>query len=186
MSLQRCSCAASSAFEPIGDGRHFLKCKKCNVRLQIHDRIRDVLILMTKTAGLGPLREPMGVLPDDTGERPADLLIPNWSVDGVEFTTHAVDFTCSLSDSSWNGLNSTQRALRATKIGVAGEAAEEKKRANQGAVREQQRRGNSDPMSLRCSKQERSIFGQSPWRATVFPLRVFRILLTMSVTQRKT
>ncbi len=117
-------------------------------------QVLDTLILMCKTAGLATRREPMGVLDDDTEERPADFLIENWTVDGVEFSTHAVDLTCPLSDSSWNGLSAAARTYRAKTVGVAGLAAEKKKRINVGTSAEQRHRENSDPMSVRCRKRE--------------------------------
>ena len=76
--------------------------------LRIHDTLRDVLILMVRSADLTVQREPHDLLKEGTEDRPADLFIMGWEVDGVTHRDHAVDLTCPLVDTlgmvsrSWN------------------------------------------------------------------------------------
>ena len=43
-----------------------------------HNHIRDAIFKATVEAGLGPVREPDGLLPG-SDDRPADVLIPIWT-----------------------------------------------------------------------------------------------------------
>ena len=73
---QYCSCIKGKyKAKPIGDGRHFRRCRYHNVMTRIHDTIRDLLHLMARSAGLMSIREPNGLLPDCQIERPADWFI---------------------------------------------------------------------------------------------------------------
>jgi hypothetical protein len=154
MALQRCSCTKGNGAALIEDGRHFRKCKKSNVMLQVHDRVRDSLILMCKAAGLTTRREPSEVLLDNPDERPGDLVIENWTVPKVQYSRHAIDVTCPLADSSWRGLPPAQRDKRSGSVGVAALAGEAAKSTNIGTVADRAHRGNTLTMTQRCHRHE--------------------------------
>ena len=59
-------------------GDHAISCGIGGERIARHNHVRDALFQTAVTAGLGPVREPDGLLPD-SDDRPADLLIPFWS-----------------------------------------------------------------------------------------------------------
>ena len=69
-------------------GDHAISCGIGGERIARHNHVRDALVQSAVQAGLGPTREPDGLLPG-SDDRPADLLIPFWS--GGRDT--AIDFT---------------------------------------------------------------------------------------------
>ena len=69
-------------------GDHAISCGIGGERIARHNHCREALIQTAQQAGLGPIREPEGLLPG-SDDRPADLLIPHWS--GGRDT--ALDFT---------------------------------------------------------------------------------------------
>jgi hypothetical protein len=153
--LQYCSCIHGiQVAHPIGDGRHFRRCRKHNVMARIHDTIRDLLHMMARAAGLTSVREPRGLLPDCEDERPADWFITGWSVPGVEESKHALDLTCPLADSGWDNLILAVKTERAMVVGSAGVNSEYKKSAKVGSQAEQRARGNAESMEARCKQQQ--------------------------------
>ena len=69
-------------------GDHAISCGIGGERIARHNHCRDALFQAAQQAGLGPSREPDGLLPG-SDDRPADLLIPFWT--GGQDT--ALDFT---------------------------------------------------------------------------------------------
>ena len=93
--LQTCVCQKPTILPfPLGNGRHFRRCKKQNTILKVHDTLRDLLILMCKAAGLTVRREPHGLLSDNPEEKPSDLLIKDWTIEGIANTRHAIGLMC--------------------------------------------------------------------------------------------
>ena len=150
ISLQSCEC--STAIDPptLKDGRHFRRCKKNNTVLKVHNTMRDLLIVMTKAAGLTVRREPHGLLRDNKEEKPADPCIVDLTIDGIAHTRHAIDLTCPLSDSSWSSLTVAEKRARADKVGTAGLAREEHKKEKIGDHASQLLRDNDLTMEARC------------------------------------
>ena len=99
--------------ESIDDGRHFRRCRRHNVMGRVHDTIRDLLHMMSRAAGFTSVKEPFGLLADSYHDRPADWLISGWHVPGISETTHAIDLTLPLTDSSWTTLNNDVQNERA-------------------------------------------------------------------------
>ena len=58
--------------------------------------MRDILIRMCASAGLSVRREPKRLLPDEPEIRPGDLVVSDWTIDGIQQTTHALDFTAPM------------------------------------------------------------------------------------------
>ena len=69
-------------------GDHAISCGIGGERIARHNHCRDALIQAAQQAGLGPSREPDGLLPG-SDDRRADLLIPYWT-NGMDT---ALDFT---------------------------------------------------------------------------------------------
>ena len=69
-------------------GDHAISCGIGGERIARHNHVRDALLQVAVQAGLGPTKEPDGLLPG-SDDRPADVLIPFWS--GGRDT--ALDFT---------------------------------------------------------------------------------------------
>ena len=69
-------------------GDHAISCGIGGERIARHNHVRDALLQVAVQGGLGPIKEPDGLLPG-SDDRPADLLIPFWS--GGRDT--AIDFT---------------------------------------------------------------------------------------------
>jgi hypothetical protein len=149
ISEQTCSCG-----QAIGDGRHFRKCRKQNGMLRLHDCMRDTLIQMCQSAGLHTTREPRQLLRDSEHDRPADLYIQNWSIEGMRFRKHAVDLTFPLVDSRWESLSAAEKTLRAKRVGVTAETRANTKRNEVGSAAEQHERGNSATMTERCRTED--------------------------------
>jgi hypothetical protein len=120
---------------------------------RIHDTIRDILHMMCRAAGLTCVKEPLGLLPDNVIERPADLYITRWSLKGSPQTNHSVDLTCPLADSKWDSISLATKSERATVVGATGVASEIAKCNNVGTVPEQRARGNNLTMAARCKQQ---------------------------------
>ena len=59
-------------------GDHAISCGIGGERIACHNHVRDALLQTAVQAGLGPTKEPDGLLPG-SDDRPADLLIPFWS-----------------------------------------------------------------------------------------------------------
>jgi hypothetical protein len=53
---------------------------------------------MHASAGLSVRREPKRLLPDEPEIRPGDLVVCDWTIDGIQKTTHALDFTAPMPD----------------------------------------------------------------------------------------
>ena len=139
--------------QPIGDGRHFRRCRRHNVMTRIHDTIRDLLHLMATAAGLASVKEPLGLLRDNPDERPADWYINGWKTKSSRHTKHAMDLTLPLSDSAWDSLTNAVKHERATMVGATGRRAELTKKEKVGSVGEQTARGNDDTMNDRCERE---------------------------------
>jgi hypothetical protein len=58
--------------------------------------MRDILIRMCASAGLSVRREPKRLLPDEPEIRPGDLVVSDWTIDGIQQTTHALYFTAPM------------------------------------------------------------------------------------------
>jgi hypothetical protein len=154
IALQYCGCIpASRARYPILDGRHFRRCRYYNVMARIHDTIRDFFFMMVRAAGLTAVKEPLGLLPDNPDDKPADIYITGWKIPGIEETNHAMDFTCPLSESMWDSITLEVKKERATVVGAMGMDAENRKRDNVGTPTEQRARGNTSTMIVRCRDQ---------------------------------
>jgi hypothetical protein len=148
ISEQICSCG-----QAIGDGRHFRKCRKQNGLLRLHDTMRDTLITMCLSAGLHTTREPRQLLQDSDHDRPADLFIQNWSVEGMQYRKHAVDLAFPLVESRWAALSAADKTLRAKRVGITAELRAQTKRNETGSAAEQRERGNCASMTERCRKE---------------------------------
>jgi len=151
ISLQNCNCGTTQRPGPVvGDGRHFRKWIKSNVIMRIHDLMRDEIVKMCKAAGLTAVREPAGLLRDNSQERPADIFIWDWKVEGVRESKFAIDFTCPLIDSNWGNLSQAVRSKRASTVGVLGREKEQAKRDKVGTPAEQAERRNGKTIQERC------------------------------------
>ena len=144
----RCTCGAH-----IDGGRHFRKCKVRGGIMRVHDAVRDQLHKMFKSAGLLSSKEPKYLLPDNANDRPADNLVQDWVIPREPFTTHAIDVTLPLPDSSLRWISSQERCLRASTVGHLAEKATQRKRDDTGTPTERQFRGNSATMQERCRLQ---------------------------------
>ena len=113
----------------------------------------EELITMCKSAGLAVAREPEGLLRDNGQDRPADLFIWDWPVQGIQQTKHTIDFTAPLADSKFAKLNLADSELRASTVGVVARAAEQRKRDYFGYEEEQRTRGNAATMQERCRRE---------------------------------
>ena len=59
-------------------GDHAVSCAIGGERISKHNHVRDAIFKAAVEAGLGPVREPDGLLPG-SDDRPADVLIPIWT-----------------------------------------------------------------------------------------------------------
>ena len=59
-------------------GDHAISCAIGGERISKHNHVRDAIFKAAVEAGLGPIREPDGLLPG-SDDRPADVLIPIWT-----------------------------------------------------------------------------------------------------------
>ena len=59
-------------------GDHEIGCGGNGDRIARHNNLGDVLFNATQSAALGPRKEALGLVPN-SGARPADILLPNWS-----------------------------------------------------------------------------------------------------------
>ena len=59
-------------------GDHAISCGIGGERIARHNHVRDAIFQTAVQAGLGPVREPAGLLPG-SDDRPADVLIPFWT-----------------------------------------------------------------------------------------------------------
>ena len=116
--------------------------------------MRDLLIRMCTSAGLAVKREPERILPDEPTIRPGDLVVQDWTIDGIQHTTHAVDFTSPMSDGGWRGLSRAKKQERSLKVGVRAIEKEQEKRDNLGEPDAQIERGNSYTMQERCQRAQ--------------------------------
>ena len=85
--------------------------------------------------------------------RPGDLYITDWTLEGILQVNHAIDFTSPSVDSGWSRLTVAEKTLRAVKPGVAAQRKEEAKRGHVGTAEAQEARGDSLPMTERCRQQ---------------------------------
>jgi hypothetical protein len=148
LSDQVCSCG-----QEVGDGRHFRRCGKQNGMSRLHDSLRDNVINMCQAAGLHTTREPRQLLRDSEHDRPADLFIQNWSVEGLPYRKHAIDLTFPMAESRWDALPTAEKTRRAKRVGATAEARAATKRNEKGTAAEQRERQNSATMTERCRKE---------------------------------
>ena len=134
----------------IGKGRHFRKCNISNGVMRIHDTMRDTMLNMVTSAGLTAYREPMNLLRDSDLERPADIFITNWRIEGIHLQRHAIDCSFPLVDSAWIHLSKAEQEKRATVTGWVANQKSLTKRNKVGSAQEQVARGNSATMQERC------------------------------------
>ena len=157
--IQPCATGISSIFcncpthPRVGTGRHFRICCKSGKFTRLHDAIRDVILQMSRAAGLTATREPRGLLPDEPDIRPADVCIHDWTIDGIRHRKHAVDFTAPTTEGRWATLTAAGKEKRASSVGSAALDAEARKRAHRGTPAEQTARGNDFTMQERCHRQ---------------------------------
>ena len=59
-------------------GDHTMSCAHGWERIAKHNHLRDAVYGAAVQAGLGPLKEPAGLLPG-SDKRPADVLLPGWT-----------------------------------------------------------------------------------------------------------
>ena len=128
------------------------------LRRRLHAANRPLLLYQSccscKAAGLTVMSEPRGLLDDNIEERPADLYITGWRIDGTELLNHAVDVTTPLCDSMWAAATAVQRLERTSTVGSVGRAAEIRKCVNVGSAADQRARGNTRTMSERCRRND--------------------------------
>jgi hypothetical protein len=127
----------------LGDsnGRHPRKYPKGNSKTIVHDTMRDLLIRMCVSAGLSVRREPKRLLPDGPDIRPGDLVVYDWTVDGIQYTTRALNFTAPMPDGGWRGLSRAKKEARSLKAGVRAVEKEQGKCDNPGEPEAQAERG---------------------------------------------
>jgi len=151
ITLKKCNFGTARRPGPVvGNGRHFRKCLKSNVIMLIHDVMRDDIVRMCKTAGLTVVREPQGLLRDNSLDRPADIFVWDWKIEGIQESKHAIDPTSPLIDSSWYDISQANRLKRASTVGILGRQKEQAKRDNVGTPGEQAERRNGNTMQERC------------------------------------
>ena len=92
--------------------------------------MRDPLIRMCVSAGLSVRREPKRLLPDEPDIRPGDSVVYDWTIDGIQHTTRALDFTAPMPESGWRGLSRAKKEARSLKVGVRAVEMEQRKRDN--------------------------------------------------------
>ena len=116
--------------------------------------MRDLLIRMCVSAGLSVRREPKRLLPDEPDIRPGDLVVYDWTIDGIQHTTHALDFTAPMPDGGWRVLSRAKKEARSLKVGVRAVEMEQRKRDNPGEPEAQAERGNTYTMQERCRRAQ--------------------------------
>jgi hypothetical protein len=118
----------------IGNGRHFRLCTRTsrNIQTQFHNKMRDELILLCRSAGIPTLKEPLNLIPDDPFLRPGDLYIPHWTLDGQIHSRHAIDFTAPSIDRTWDSISLLEKDRRSSTAGVMASLAVKDKLAHKG------------------------------------------------------
>jgi hypothetical protein len=153
ISLLRCNCKEKYV---LGDsnGRHLRECSKGNSETIFHDTMRDILIRMCASAGLTVRWEPKRLLPDEPEIRPGDLVVSDWTIDGIQQTTHALDFTAPVTDGGWRGINRAKKEECSLAVGVRAIEKEQGERDNPGEPEAQAARGNTYTMQERCRRAQ--------------------------------
>ena len=116
--------------------------------------MRDLLIRVCVSAGLSVRRKPKRLLPDEPDTRPGDLVVCDWTIDGIQHTTHALDFAAPMPDGIWRGLSRAKKEARSLKVGVRAVEMEQGKRDNPGEPEAQAERGNTYTMQERCRRAQ--------------------------------
>jgi hypothetical protein len=80
--------------------------------------MRDILIRICASAGLSVRREPKRLLPGEPEIRPGDLVMCDWNIDGIQQTTHALDFTAPVPHGGWRGPSRAKKEARSLTVGV--------------------------------------------------------------------
>ena len=136
------------------NGRHCRSCSKTDTSTYFHDGVRDELNLFCRAAGLPSRIETPGLLPDERDLRPADIDVPDFTIDGIVHTRHAIDFTGPIVESGWQSLSHAARLERASVVGVKAKKSVLDKRNNRGSVASQEIRGNAYTMQERCRRNQ--------------------------------
>jgi hypothetical protein len=145
-----CNC---NSHKSIKNGRHFRLCRLA-AKGTFHDKMRDELLSMCRSAGVPTIKEPTNLLPDEPLTRPGDLFIPCWTINDSVFTKHAIDFTAPSVDSAWETLSRPEKLRRTTTTGTMANFAVNSKLSNKGrTIQERALRGNSLSMASRCNQQ---------------------------------
>ena len=99
-------------------------------------------------------REPKRLLPDEPEIRPGDLVVSDWTIDGIQQTTHALDFTAPMIDGGCRGLSRAKKEEHSLTVGVRATEKEQGKRDNPGEPEAQAARGNTYTMQGRCRRAQ--------------------------------
>ena len=78
----------------------------------------------------------------------------DWTIGGIQQTTHALDFTAPMPDGGWRGLSRTRKEERSLTVGVRAIEKEQEKRENPGEPEAQTARGNTYTMQERCRRAQ--------------------------------
>jgi hypothetical protein len=119
-----------------------------------HDAMRDLLIRVCVSAGLSVRREPKRLLPNGPDIRPGDLVVHDWTIDGIQHTTRASDFAAPMPDGGWRGLSRAKKEARSLKVGVRAVENGQGKRDNPGEPEAQADRGNTYTMQGRYRRAQ--------------------------------
>ncbi len=145
-----CNCRPHTSIQ---NGRHFRLCLLAP-KGNFHDKMRDELLLMCRSAGIPTMKEPTNLLPDEPLTRPGDLFIPCWTINDSVFSKHAIDFTAPSVDASWETLSGPEKIRRTSTTGIMANSAVNSKLSNKGkTIQERALRGNSLSMASRCNQQ---------------------------------
>jgi hypothetical protein len=149
ISALSCDCKIRA---PINNGRHFRLCTMAS-HSGFHNKIRDELFLMCRSAGIPTIKEPLHLLPDEPLLRPGDLYIPCWSTNGSTMTKHAIDFTAPSVDCRWDRSSASEKSRRCSTSGWQACSSVASKLTNSGSTQDRLARGNNLPMVSRCKQQ---------------------------------
>jgi hypothetical protein len=145
-----CNCRS---YTSVQNGRHFRLCFLAAKGI-FHDKMRDELLSMCRSAGIPTIKEPTDLLPDEPKQRPGDLCIPCWTINDSIFTKHAIDFTAPHVDAAWEPLSAPEKLRRTSTTGTMANFAVNSKLSNKGkTIHERALRGNSLSMASRCNQQ---------------------------------
>jgi hypothetical protein len=82
------------------------------------------------------------------------LVVSGWTIDGIQQTTHALDFTAPMPGGDWRGLGRAKKEERSLTVGVRAIEKEQGKRDNPGEPEAQAARGNTYTMQERCRRAQ--------------------------------